>query len=336
MENEKKTIGIVVGVIVLPLLIVAVLLGALGWLLIQESTLADVTPEINTTPSSAQTQAEIESFSDSFRWEIVDKRTDKVPLNGKYLLDYESSYGPNDWLESFWLELFDDYILVGKALIDHEGIVEIDQHEGLTWLCFLDSADRWGNNSLYFYLYTPGVIIKGTSHDDLFNVHSNDYSLVYKRDDLIFEEMHGQEANENNMALLDFDPTSFYLDKTIGEIYSVFPDVHCCYYESGSLVYHSEEADKYFRIAAGVKDPDNPPDEMEIYGFGSSAKKIFPNMGTWVFKEEVRNITDYCFEGLNELFFEYQGYSFSCTYEDSFDITPNTKVMVRKTWSEDE
>ena len=273
----------------------------------------------------------------SYRWEIDDKRSDKTPIHGRYLLDYQLPEGIDNWAERYFLEIYDDCIFIGNALTDHEGTVEIDRHEGLTWICFLGTVDsNWGS-PLNFYIFKPGVIIQEAAKSDLFNVHSNAYSLVYKREDILLEERQGQGVSESESvkALLGFDPSGFDLDKTIGEIRAKHPDLHCDRYESGSLVYYSELADKHYRIYAGVDDLDNPPSDMEVYGFGTRAKNIFPNMGAWVFKEEIRSIADRYYEGLDTLDFTYQGYDFTCSHMDSYDMTPNTLVMVHKTYEEE-
>ena len=269
-----------------------------------------------------------------YKWEIVDKRIDKIPLNGKYLLDVQPWTGaPDGWAEQFYFEIFDDYIFLSDALISRGGVAEIDQLEGTTWICFIDSENRF--NPLNFYLYKPGVFVKETIWSDLYNEHSNEYSLTYKKEEILLEERQKQDASETEKALLEFDPSTFYLDKTFGEVRDIYPDLQYCGYESGSTVFHSVKEEKYFRISAGWSD--EPPAEMEIVGFGASAKTIFPNMGAWVFKEEVRRVADTFFgEGYYRLYFTYQGYGFYCEYEDSFDISPNTLVMVYKLKDEDE
>ena len=274
---------------------------------------------------------------DSYRWEVEDRRVDKTPLEGKYLLDYQLPEGPDNWVERCYLEIHEDCIFVGNALISHGGAAVIGQHEGLTWICFLGPADSGGESVLNFYLYRPGVIIQEAAKSDLFNVHTNAYSLVYKKEDILLKERQGQGASESESikALLSFDPSGFDFDKTIGEIRTKYPDLHCEWYESGSLVYYSGAADKYYRIQAGVDDPDNPPGEMEVYGYGSKAKNIFPNMGAWVFKEEIRGIAESYYEGLDTLDFTLEGYNFTCRHKDSYDLTPDTVVMVYKSYVEE-
>ena len=276
---------------------------------------------------------------DSYRWEVEDKRADKTPLDGKYLLDCQLPEGPDDWAERHYLEIHEDCIFIGNAMASHGGTAVIGQHEGLTWICFPGAGDGNGGSPLNFYLYRPGVIIKESSNSDLFNVHTNAYYLVYKREDILLEERQGQGASGNGSgsvkALLGFDPASFGLDTTIGEIRRLYRDLHCEWYESGSLVYYSGAADKYYRINAGVDDPDAPPDDMKVNGYGSKAKNIFPNMGAWVFKEEIRGIADRYCEGLDTLDFTLEGYDFTCRHKDSYDMTPDTLVMVHETYVEE-
>jgi len=274
---------------------------------------------------------------DFYRYEIIDKREAKVSLEGKYLLDYESPWGPEGWEEQFYFEIFDDHIIVSNSLVRQDGVVEIAPHEGLTWVCFTDTmVDGWYRSPLNFYLYKPGVFIMESYYSAIFNEHSNASHLTYKSEDLIYEEQHEQKASESERALLAFDPDTFYLDKTYGDVKKLFPDLHCEWYESGSLVYYTEKGDKYFRIWSGIDDLDNPPAEMEVYGFGTKAKNIFYNMGAWIFKEEVRRIADTYSEGYDSLTFTYQGYEFKSYYKESYDITPNSLVMVGEIYREDE
>jgi len=295
--------------------------------IVYKSLVVDGPPE----PEAEKPSVPQKDEKDFYRYEIVDKRLDKVSLEGKYFRDTGSPWNSYGWDEEYYFEIFDDHIIVSNSLVQHDGVVEIAQHEGLTWVCFTDAmVDDWYRGPLNLYLYKPGVLIMESFLSDIFNEHSNASYLTYKREDLIYEEQHEKEAQEREKALLDFDPDTFYLDKTYGEVKKLFPDLHCEWYESGSFVYYTKRGDKYFRIGAGIEDLDNPPDEAEIYGFGAKAKTIFYNMGAWIFKEEVRRIADTYWEGYDTLTFTYQGYVFTVYYEESYDITPNALVMVNE------
>ena len=288
-------------------------------------------------PTPVQEPEKEKAPAGSYRWEIADKRADKVPLNGKYLLDYPTSWGaPDDWAEQFWFEIFDDYILLSDALTDDDGIVEIDQFEGLTWICFVGSTDRSGDGPQNYYLYETGVFVREAYSSDLFSTISNAYNLTYKREDILLEERQWQEASESEKALLEFDPKALYLDKTFGEVSKAFPDLYYAWYEEGGAYFRSDKADKYFLIGA-FWDGDEPPDDLQIYGYGARAKNMFPNMGAWVFKDEIMRVADTFYEcyDYDRFYFTYQGHGFNCTYGESFDITPNTLVMVHKLQGED-
>ena len=87
METEKKTIGIIAGVIVLPLLIVGVLIVALGWTLMQDgatkppesdSGVKQENPSGTNAPTHAEESGIKGTTEDGFAYEAIDSKTCKI------------------------------------------------------------------------------------------------------------------------------------------------------------------------------------------------------------------------------------------------------------------
>ena len=270
-------------------------------------------------PPTLETTAPIveEPEPDFYTYEIVDKRAVKTPFTGKYAYMH---------IEDQWFELFEDHAVVSSALAKGDGVLELEEIEGMIWLRFSGAElERCLANRL---LSAGGDTIAV----ELEATVGSGWSEAF------FEVKEIQEATEAEMELLYFDSETFYLGKAFGEIEDMYPDLEFEYQLAGGDYYYSEQADMYFVFPGWY--PDGEERNIETVAFGARAIEMFPNMGARVFKAEVERIIGreilsgrYEYEA-PQVLMGLQGYSFSYDVTDSLDILPDTMVFVRGPYNE--
>ena len=138
------------------------------------------------------------------------------------------------------------------------------------------------------------------------------------------------KPNESTNSLLYFDPSSLFFGSAVKELKAAFSDLEKKEPYMNPIVYYSKESDISF--FGWADDGSTNEESIRIREIRAPAKTVFPNMGEQVLRSEIEKIIgeDLNIEMYGEMiaYFSYQGGVFTYSAEDSYDLFPETSLLV--------
>jgi hypothetical protein len=285
-------------------------------------------------PESIEEGAPEETFPDG-AYEIRDNRARKTSLLGKY--EYQSGiarYLPEEEREYF--EIFDGYAILKSSWEDQRDgkrIIEIDEYEGITWLCF-GREDLSVSLHLFYSADLKDFVFEDAdarpSSGNIYRKTGQEPNPVAPIHDILPDDVF--EIDSSKLIWFGKTYSEINRDNPNMELRLYLSDISRTEADPPALeFYYAKREGLYF----GFHCWEMGFDDASLTAIGAPVTEIFPNikdrlftyeLGTFIGERPQTEKDEYQGQRVK---FRYQGYDFWYYTKNSFDLFPEMTLFVK-------